>query len=849
MNKGQKRSWESTLYIVSLGLLIFLFVSGAISFFGKTGQFFIQFNVLLHTFIGIVAGALICWFYFRHWLYHKNFIRPFDSKIGHFTGQFVLFSSISGIILIITGVSESGVIVYWAHIIISFLFFIFLGFHLWTPTVFMVQRRLNGSGKGFLKSGVWMTAIMFFTVLGSWTYHHNEPTHIEKNDYTYPFGSNPFSPSMTTTTNNLFINEKTMAGSEGCGQKNCHEDIFEQWSESAHRYSTDNPYFEQTLQYMVETEGKNATRYCGGCHDPIALLSGKMDANNSVRNNHPGEGISCIVCHSIEDSGSLEGTGKYVYNPPERYLFWDREGEIPSYLNYLLIRLKPQHHKKTFMKSFYSTPEYCSVCHKQSIDEYTNEYRWLQLQNQYDPWQESGFSGESVFAYRQEDIQNCNDCHMREVNSTDPSRTDGTVKSHRYIAANTAIPFLHGFDEQLDQTTAWLKRDELVVDIVAMKIGGNDGNVTKPLQEQMPLPDLTESVIFDVSVTNNIAHSFPTGPLDLYEAWLEFVVVDHHGKEVYTSGKIDADGHVDPNAHQFIAPPVTKDSKWIQKHDLWNVRTMLFDRSLPAQATDVVHYKIDFPVSANPPFTITTQVRYRRFNRWYTEWVLGEDSPVFPIVDVCQDTLVLTSNSKSKQMTNDHERLNRYGIGLYRQERYAEAIDAFEEATHINKDYTEAYINAAMTNIDAGYLDQAAGWLKKALSIDSESHRAQAYLGIIKQKQGLFNEAERYLSHVLEAYPRDRKVLFELGRIHYLTNKYHLAVDLFNRSLAIDPEQPDVYYNLGLCYKAIGDPTAADEVLEKFLKYKKDPTAPAHKTAFILSNDWAMRESQQHHIH
>lgn len=51
------------------------------------------------------------------------------------------------------------------------------------------------------------------------------------------------------------------------------------------------------------------------------------------------------------------------------------------------------------MKPFYKEPEYCSLCHKQFIDEQTNEYHWLRLQDQYDDWQLSGFSHESVMVW------------------------------------------------------------------------------------------------------------------------------------------------------------------------------------------------------------------------------------------------------------------------------------------------------------------------------------------------------------------------------------------------------------------------------------------------------------------
>lgn len=858
---SQQYLWQSPLFIITFSLLLFLVVSGAITFFWSTTHFFIQFNVLFHTGLGILSGILMFWFYFRHWIETRMKREKQRRWVGHIGGQLFLVTSITGFVLIFTGVSGKAVFIYWVHIIIGIFALWFIGYHVFVPVVKKSQLA-NGQNFAYTQVGIRKQGL-FYTILCvislmivplglGFVYHHSTQIYNEDilNTYSYPYGSEPFLPSMTRTANSNFIREEVMVGSESCGQQRCHTDIYEQWSESVHRYSTDNPYFEQTILYMAEVEGNNATRYCGGCHDPIALLSGKMDANGPVRNEHKGEGISCVICHSITRINDLAGTGGYTFAPPDRYLFWNSRSVILDYFNSLLIRLKPKPHSDTFMKTFYKTPEYCSVCHKQSIDEQTNHYRWLRLQNQYDPWQKSGFSGESVFTYYPEERKTCNDCHMQGEASNDPSGDKGQVKSHRFIAANTAIPFLNNHKDQLRQTIDWLKRDEVDVDIIAMIASDSGNTITMPLNRVKPNLIPGSSVVFDVCITNNVAHNFPTGPLDLYEAWLEFIVTDAQENIIYSSGLIGGDGVVDPNAHQHISPPVTRDSEWIRKHNLWDTHTAPFNHSIPAQSSDVVHFNISIPESSQLPYRVTSRVQYRRFNRWYTEWVLGENAPEFPVVELCADTVYLVKDyNVHKSKVEDYLRFNRYGIGLLRQQRYADAIIAFERAIRLNPGYLDGYVNIGLVNLESGYLSEAEEWIVRALEINPDFYRAQAYLGIIRQKQGLFDKAIAVLQNVMEVYPRDRRLLYETGRSYYLARDYEKAMGMFLRARDVDPEDASVHYNLALCFSALGKEKDAQKHRKLFLKYKKDPSAPGRIKPFLLTNDWAMRESQLQHVH
>src|SRR5207247_6245245 len=70
-------------------------------------------------------------------------------------------------------------------------------------------------------------------------------------------------------------------------------------------------------------------------------------------------------------------------------------------------------------------------------------YRWFRGFNEYDNWQASGVSGQGARSfYYPAKAQKCADCHMPLVASSDPAAKGGKIKSHRFPAANTALPFV-----------------------------------------------------------------------------------------------------------------------------------------------------------------------------------------------------------------------------------------------------------------------------------------------------------------------------------------------------------------------------------------------------------------------
>ena len=97
----------------------------------------------------------------------------------------------------------------------------------------------------------------------------------------------------------------------------CHPDSFHQWERSAHRFSSfNNPFYRKSVELMADRVGRERTKWCSGCHDPVVLFTGQMGAATQAKFSYDSfeaqQGLTCMSCHSIAEVKDLTGNGSYV---------------------------------------------------------------------------------------------------------------------------------------------------------------------------------------------------------------------------------------------------------------------------------------------------------------------------------------------------------------------------------------------------------------------------------------------------------------------------------------------------------------------------------------------------------
>ncbi|MCP4591872.1 MAG: hypothetical protein GY842_14140 [bacterium] len=404
------------------------------------------------------------------------------------------------------------------------------------------------------------------------------------------------------------IAPQRLAGSRGCGTSGCHSEILEEWLPSAHRYASMDFVFQKVQANMAEELAPEATRYCAGCHDPIALFSGAKNVGNTTLSvEGADEGVSCLVCHAMVQT-DVRGNADYTVDPGVRYLYELEEGPWSKQISDFLIRAYPRHHVASYTRPLYKTAEVCGACHKQFIDEELNEVGWVQGQNQYDNWRKSRWHTEGDPAR----TINCRECHMPLLEGEEPAAgdlhdfnrhaADGKHRSHRFLAANQFVPRhmgLEGAEEQCKLTVDWLRGEYPVPEIA-------DRWTTGPvIRIELGVPEAVRpgqsAAVQTVIVNNKTGHDFPTGPMDMIEGWVELTVTDEHGAVIFASARPDERGYLVNPEVVFKAEPIDRHGQLIGKHELWRKVGARFKRTLFPGFSDTAEFVFECPATPTDP--------------------------------------------------------------------------------------------------------------------------------------------------------------------------------------------------------------------------------------------------------
>jgi tetratricopeptide (TPR) repeat protein len=173
------------------------------------------------------------------------------------------------------------------------------------------------------------------------------------------------------------------------------------------------------------------------------------------------------------------------------------------------------------------------------------------------------------------------------------------------------------------------------------------------------------------------------------------------------------------------------------------------------------------------------------------------------------------------------ERFNDYGIGLLLQRDLKGAEAAFRRVVEIDPGYADGYVNIARALIDEGDHRSASAELEKALAIDPKLPKTHYFYALTLKTLGRYEEALDHLRIASAAFPRDRVVLNQMGRILFLMRRHDEAIRTLQRTLEVDPEDLQAHYNLMLACRAKGDETAARTHEKLYARFKADESAQA----------------------
>jgi tetratricopeptide (TPR) repeat protein len=641
-----------TKRVAGIALLILIVNSAYLAAFAQPSIFYMG-NVLLHLALGLALMVLaLLW------------VRRYPWECGAF-----LLAGLPALYLAVRGNTMDHRWALWSHIVLAVVAVSLIGLRFF---------RAFGPGKW---RWAMVTAVALAMEFVPALYHKARPNPNDRiqNPLVAPVSMDqegagahsPFAPSSAQTNTGAIIPSNFFMDSEACGV--CHKDIYQQWKSSMHHFASfNNQFYRKSIEYMQDVVGTRPSKWCAGCHDHAVFFNGRFDRpmREQIDTPEAQAGLGCMSCHAIVHVGSSMGNADFTVEYPPLHELASSKNTYIRALDYFLTYLNPKPHKATFMKPFMreQSAEYCAACHKVHLDVPVNGYRWIRGFNEYDNWQASGVSGQGArsFYYPPKPLD-CADCHMPLVPSRDPGNRDGKVHSHRFPAANMAVPTANQDEAQLRVTEQFLKSGFITVDIFAVSpedaVAGQTamqrrsetvqamstfavgeeaeqnaaavirevGKVSAPVGVAASALQPGSTARVDVVVrTRKIGHFFPGGTVDAFDVWLELQAKDATGRIVFWSGNVTEDGKgpVEPGAHFYRSYQLDGDGNPIDKRNAWQARSVLYVRLIPPGAADVAHFRVAVPRDAKGPIQFIARLNYRKFSRYYTQFsYAGQPKP------------------------------------------------------------------------------------------------------------------------------------------------------------------------------------------------------------------------------
>ena len=409
----------------------------------------------------------------------------------------------------------------------------------------------------------------------------------------------PFAPSELTTASGELADADSFFEAKDCGE--CHVDQYRDWKGSAHSRAHHDGIYRAFAELAREEAGEDVYRFCSSCHAPLAVATGVTKASFLLD-----EGVTCDVCHNVKvvrklrDEGGMNCSivleeGDVRYGP--------RDDPTDN----------PAHESKG--SGVHRTSELCSACHT-----LVHPHNGLVIENTLHEWKQGPYAKAGI---------ECQDCHMRTVDQAlevartmkpvvVPGRTTDTderpdVKAHLFVGGNTNQKLV-GLG---DRHTAEARKRLQTAAKIAVEAAG-DGKIV-------------------VSVTNvSAGHAIPTSITELRQVWIDLIVKDAGGAEVFRSGAIDAQGKVDPKAVMYHSVLVDKDGAVTFKP--WAAVKMVKEKLILPKQTVREEYAIP---AAKRPLKVRAVLRYRSAPQEVMDRLFGKGKYPIDVVDMASTELTL----------------------------------------------------------------------------------------------------------------------------------------------------------------------------------------------------------------
>ncbi len=180
---------------------------------------------------------------------------------------------------------------------------------------------------------------------------------------------------------------------------------------------------------------------------------------------------------------------------------------------------------------------------------------------------------------------------------------------------------------------------------------------------------------------------------------------------------------------------------------------------------------------------------------------------------------------------------------------YDAAIAKTQRAVELDPSFAQAYIQLGNYYSEKGNLEPATRNIKKALSLDYKLTARQRFSlrAMIYAMEQKTDEQIGVYESWIELYPKDYEPVNRLANILiYKSNDRERSIELFKKSLSLNPSQTWIYQRLAILYQSISDYPQAMHYYKKYAKEKPQAFTPLIGQAQVAMRmgDLALAEKQ-----
>ena len=440
-----------------------------------------------------------------------------------------------------------------------------------------------------------------------------------------------------------------------------------------------------------------------------------------------------------------------------------------------------------------------------------------------------------------------------EAKKGDLAAKDGKVRSHRFLAANTALPWLRGDTKMVEDTEKALREKALRLTVGGVAAG--EGKIT-PLTdgEAHEITATDGHVELHVVVRNTgVGHTFPGGTNDSNEAWIEVTATGPGG--TYAAGAMNRDGYFTENTRIFNAVVVDKNGKRINKRNAHEMVAPIYVAVIPPSTSDLSRYSIPLSQLGDLSAGATVKVRllWRKFNRDYTEFAYNNNRkgfaklysvPDLPVTEIAATTLTikrdgdkLIAQAKPPEGAKPGELSNDYAVGFFRQGDFKLARQAAEKAVAQDPKSANFLRTQVRVELEEGQFAAARQTLTAAEQLAPADPQNAWLWAQLLVEEGDYAAAEGAADQVLAAFEGDRMAIKLKARVAYLDGRFQDSLVAVNKALAIDPEDSTAHYYAMLAHRALGDVEQEKQSEAAYKYHKADESAQQATLAFRQADD------------